>query len=237
VRLRHKGGAAVKVKLVEIKREDLLWDRGEDGTKAFFKHDFTSRSSRRANVDPTFAYPHDTSLLLSRVQQAAEVFPIDFETTVIVLPVEKMNRMNACAGFESDWDSYDDEKKCYTNFFPFIEVQGKSIPPHPAMTRYLAAHEYGHLVESHMENRLEPGKIAYGQFEDEYITMREIPFIKRGYNQGWHQAISEIIACDFRIAMCRAEVEFWPHPGITHPDLVPQVRKWWEEKKEKYAHR
>jgi hypothetical protein len=45
----------------------------------------------------------------------------------------------------------------------------------------------------------------------------------------WHDALSEIVACDFRLLVLGAEPSYWPHPGIPLPHRVDGLGAWWSE--------
>jgi hypothetical protein len=112
-----------------------------------------------------------------------------------------------------------------------IFLCGKRVPPHPAVTRYLVAHEYGHNVE-YMLNIARGAQSAWDEaLSIEYAQVRGLPdsTLHHGDGGNWHDSIHEIIACDFRILVCETEVEFWPHAGIARPEHVPALAAWWAE--------
>ena len=34
-------------------------------------------------------------------------------------------------------------------------------------------------------------------------------------------------ACDFRIMVLGIEPDYWPHPGVMHPERIGDVAAWW----------
>jgi hypothetical protein len=52
--------------------------------------------------------------------------------------------------------------------------------------------------------------------------------VHHGEGGTWHDSACEILACDFRILVTGMEAEFWPHPGIPRPEMVPALRDWWD---------
>jgi hypothetical protein len=148
-----------------------------------------------------------------------------------VLHRECTSRTNGWA--EVDHRYYDDDcaKPCCADktvkWDGIIVLAGKRIPPHPAMTRYLVAHEYGHHVEYELLHRrgLDPGDSVV---RDEYARMRGCPDVNYGGGT-WHKSPGELLANDFRIVVAGVEPEFWPHPGFTHPLEDALVQRWWAE--------
>jgi hypothetical protein len=99
------------------------------------------------------------------------------------------------------------------------------------MTRYLVAHEYGHQVEW-MINYVRGAK--YPRSNDlvtPYAQVRGLPpaSVHHGHGGTWHDSVTEVFACDFRILVCRVEAEFWPHPCISRPEEVHGLAGWWEQ--------
>lgn len=176
-------------------------------------------------VDPTPCYPHDVELVRAEARRVACCFPIGFATNVTVSLWEEPNRTNGWASTVDEWGG--DEKP--RPWEGMIFLAGKRIPPHPAMTRYLVAHEYGHIVNywlSHVLHASEHMSALY----DEYAELRGHHDRPTNYGPGqWHLGVGELIANDFRILVARSELEFWPHPGIERPEQLPKVREFWRQ--------
>ncbi|MCL5265183.1 MAG: hypothetical protein M1343_08340 [Chloroflexi bacterium] len=185
------------------------------------------RYPRRTNIDPFPCYPHDLGLVKDLVTEITELWPIPFETKFYVLHFETPDRTNGWA--QMDAIEYDG-KGGVKEWAASIALQGKRIPVHPAMTRYLVPHECGHLVEDainasrgeHADNR----KIL-----QEYAALRGMECKDLAEGGTWHQHVGEIFANDFRILVAKREVEFWPHSGIPRPENLAAVIEWWEARK------
>lgn len=115
-----------------------------------------------------------------------------------------------------------------------IILAGKSIPHHPAMLRYLVAHEYGHAVFNHVMPRLGYHQNERRELEREYMALRGAADTTEVYTSGqWHRSPGEIIANDFRVLVMGREPDFWPHPGISHPHAVAgSIGPWWDRARE-----
>jgi hypothetical protein len=178
-----------------------------------------------AVLDPFPAYAHDAEQVQATLEVVASAWRPETPITYWLLNQEETARTNAFAVFEQA--RRDD---LWRGIHGHIVVAGKRIPPHPAVTRYLVAHEYGHLVQRWLADR-ESGK------EDDVLRAYRAArrFRLRGQHAGggtWHRALEEVFACDFRILVAGIEPEYWPHPGIPRPEFgVPGVglRRWWRE--------
>lgn len=186
-------------------------------------------------VDPFPAYPHDGTLVRDTLGHVELAYPLPRRRrpTIHVLPFEELSRTNGWT--DIDWD-YEDGKA--VDFRAMIVFSGKRIPPHPAMTRYLVAHEYGHVVERHLRLALDmPEGYDDGRFDQEYAALRGMRR-ERSYGGGtWHATVGEVFACDFRWIVAALEREFWPHPGIARPDESAPVMEWWGNVALPLAHR
>lgn len=156
------------------------------------------------------------------VAQMAEAAPLPWPVTFWVSDREDTSRANGWSNLEQ---IYDEEEK-----HAHVFLNGKRVPPHPAMTRYLVAHEWGH----HVEWALNAPEDGQGNHQDErligtYSALRGLNAEHNHHGQGgnWHNAQAEIFACDFRLTQA-VETEFWPHPGIKRiqpSDL--SIKSWW----------
>ena len=97
-------------------------------------------------VDPTPGYSHDPALVRVELERVAATFPVPWPITVYVLSHDYLDRTNGQTIVETVYRSRDEAPVPHTHFAR-ITLAGKRIPLHPAMTRYLVAHEYGHVVE------------------------------------------------------------------------------------------
>lgn len=130
------------------------------------------------------------------------------------------------------YDYSDDKKKPYP-WAATIVLWGKRIPPHPAMTRYLIAHEYGHAVAQAVVRSQGKSDADLGKFYTEYRALRKnVPVAPKYYGGGsWHESTQEIFANDFRILVAKSEVEFWPHPTTERPEKAKAIRDFWKNVK------
>lgn len=216
-----------------FERDDLQWPfhDGPNGGPSLT----TLRRRAYANeikVDPFPCYSHDLEYVTELVEKVEAAFPIGFQTAWYLLPCESGSRTNGYA--QRDWVYKDGESR---EWDPLIVLSGKRIPIHPAMTRYLVAHEYGHVVQWWIEHQRDiKDEHPLTQFDREYAELRGIE-PNGGYGGlRWHANIGELIANDFRICVAKAEVEFWPHPGFEHPKNLPAVKRFWKRMVREHAH-
>ena len=207
--------------VIEVTRDDLRWNLG-DGTPT------AKIPGGRTEVDPFPCYPHDLDLVratLADVEAAARLPMVP--AAIYVLHVEALSRTNGWASPEYEWDE-DAGKWDYTP--GTIVLSGKRIPLHPAMTRYLVSHEYGHHVEYAISKArgLDPHQ---EELREEYAKIRRLDAEEcMAYGGGlWHTNVGELFANDFRILVAEQETEFWPHPGFTRPQKLKGVQRFWSE--------
>lgn len=186
---------------------------------------------RLEEVLPAPAYEHDLALTEEYLKLSAEKFPIDRDVNLYVLDRDTPEGTNGCTHINHKYDNVEKDKNEEYPWEPTIVLYGKKIPPHPAMTRYLVAHEYGHVVRKYiswMRGEREDQNTLY----DEYGKLREMEG-SRYYGPGmWHKSIQELFANDFRILVAGVETEYWPHAGFERPELLLAVRLWWEHIRE-----
>lgn len=182
------------------------------------------------DVDPFPGYAHPLTLVEEGLEHVTKVFPVGGDPVqCFVLQYEVIARTN---GHASKWYGRKDGE-----FKPYIVLSGKRIPPMPSMTRYLTAHEYGHVVDMWICQQMGCEEdFPLTKFDREYAEVRGIE-PEGAYGGGeWHKNIGEIIANDFRVLMCNVEVDFWPHP-CTHPLLLKSsgLQDYWRELLDKYG--
>jgi hypothetical protein len=178
-------------------------------------------------VDPFPGYGHDPAYVLKIARQVARDFPLSFPVHFYVPAYEDIGRTNGWCEIQRDWQSKDRPRPITAaNIF----LSGKRIPPHPAMARYLVAHEYGHAVDYFLADRLGYDADKH-EFRDWYRKLRGIKEAGPSHYGGrtWHASTGEVLANDFRILVCGIETEFWPHPGTVRPEKVASIRKFWRE--------
>lgn len=179
--------------------------------------------SHQEHVDPYPAYSHDVELVHREARRVIRALPIGVPVLISVLAVEGLDRVNGHCRIDYD---YKGEKP--HPWAASIVLWGKRIPIHPAMTRYLVAHEYGHAVEKYIATlRGETGDSQ--KLRAEYGRLRGCRRQKYYGGGTWHASPGELFANDFRILVAGAEPEFWPHPGFQRPERVAAVRAFWKE--------
>ena len=192
------------------------WRHGKHGTAATF--------------DPFPAYPHDLQVVRAAADYVAECCPPAWDVELYVADREEVGRSNGFSNVHED-SHYDGDEWVKDPPVGLIMLSGKRVPPHPAVTRYLVAHEYGHNVEW-MINAARGAKHAHDeQLAKDYMQMRGLgqESLHHGSGGRWHNGVHEIFACDFRLVVCGVEPDYWPHPGVPRPEDVPAVKAWWSE--------
>jgi hypothetical protein len=192
--------------------------------------------SRHEYIDPFPAYGHDENVVEAMLDLVTTKFPIKFHTNLYILNNESRGRTNGHMSYDTDYDAKTEEGK-RKPFAPYIVLSGKRIPPHPAMTRYLVAHEYGHVIDEWIDYCLSYDE-GNKKLRADYKAMRGLDTPPKNYGGStWHASAGEVLANDFRILVCNVENEFWPHTGIKRPEEVSGLRDWWNEAITKFAYR
>lgn len=175
------------------------------------------------NVDPFPCYSHDIELVAKEVEYVEERLKLPFLPDYFILAHESCGRTNGWAdGNHVYLDEKDPEGNWKTEPRPFIVLAGKRIPLHPAMTRYLVAHEIGHTTHSNLAHKM---GLKYDAFAKMYAEdVRKIPYEQAYGGLKWHLNTGEIIANDVRVGLLEREVEFWPHE-VGRPNT--EVVQWW----------
>lgn len=206
--------------------EDLHWSF--DGGQPSYCLSFEGTYARSHNVDPTPGYRHDFNLVEEELKHLQHVAPLPMSLAIFILGHEVVGRTNAFHCDEAAYSRDDDTRTPVS----IIVMSGKRIPIHPAMTRYLVAHEYGHAVEAHLARQRKDGVGKYRAILEDYV--REVrPDGLRSYGPGkWHSNVGELFANDFRILIAKREVEFWPHPGFSRPEENFAAIGWWQKVRE-----
>lgn len=176
--------------------------------------------------DPFPAYPHERPLVDEMVEHVLAIAKPIWPVTLTLVNREAVSRVNAWAQcregeyVKGTWDR---------GFRGSICMNAKRIPPHPGMTRHLVGHEYGHNVQ-YMLNVVKGFNYHAFDMLEEYATLRGSGEVHSGSGGNWHSSIQEVFACDFRSLVCGLENEYWPHPGVGHPnDLTQPVMQWWAD--------
>lgn len=216
------------INIIDVKEENFNWD-WDESVPGFYCKTSGDRWGVYRKFDPFPCYTHPLSCVETLAVQVEETFPIPFDVYIFNFSLEPLCRTNGMACTNVIDYSYDDLTK--RTFDGVICLYGKRIPLHPAMTRYLVSHEYGHIVDEYLCVR--KGLESNG-LDKEYAKMRGISENSNYGGKKWHTNMGEIIANDFRIAITGTESEFWPHE-CKHPSEDKNVLDWWAEAKEKYS--
>ena len=223
---------------------DLCWPLGVQDTTP--QYTFGSGTHQRSlKVDPYPAYPHDLELVERTLGHCMDVFPLKAAKFGLwVLSHDLIDRINGLTyeDYEyyredgSDWEDmiprYDgsgEMRKFYGQAIS-IAMAAKRVPIHPAMTRYLVSHEYGHAAFYAVARAMGYKDSERDKLEAKYMELRGIEDYAKKYRGGdWHRNPGEIIANDFRILFTKQEMEFWPHDCCPLPAWSQPEGKWWRE--------
>jgi hypothetical protein len=198
-----------------ISIEHLNWPFSSDGKPSFYIQDGTYKRSEI--VDPFPGYAHSAETVVGLTDLINDRIKLDGLTDIYLPAYETPERVN---GWAQGWYNNENEN----NYGAYIVLAGKRIPLHPAMTRYLVTHEFGHVVQYWIQHKFKPKNLI-----DAYIKGLRVETAKPAYYGGrtWHLSNGEVFANDFRIAVCGAESEFWPHT-MAHPAEAPKVQLFWK---------
>ncbi len=210
----------------EIRRDDLQWEFSSN--KVYAHIEGLDRYAGRSEVDPFLAYPHNRAIVETCAELADSRFPIEWPVTINIFPAEDIGRTNGWTRVDSVYDGYVDDQHRY-HPAAAIALSAKRIPIHPAMTRYLVAHEYGHVIEEWLNARQAGTKLHDDTLITDYARMRGLEMQPHYGGGRWHVTPGEVFANDFRILFLGVEWEFWPHPGISHPYETPAIARWWDD--------
>jgi len=206
-----------EVEIKEVRDEDLFWDY-----RSGVPYHAYAGWSGKAELDPIPSYSHKREHAQPILDICVEKFPPLNPLTLWLANKDELGRTN---GFSQRcWDYRNQREDGSYPRTSHIYLCAKRIPLHPAMTRYLVAHEYGHHIQWWAE-------IIRGMdeqpFEDAYSELRTGTHNGHGSPGRWHNSAAEVFACDFRILVAGVETEFWPHDTIPYPTEVPAVVEWW----------
>jgi hypothetical protein len=206
-------------RVIEVTAADIQWSFNDGKPRV--------KVGYLTEIDPFAAYPHDVRLVRESLRATEHAFRAAHPPTIFVLHHEALARTNGWAQPETEYDA-DTGKSARAP--GYIVLSGKRIPPHPAVTRYVVPHEYGHHVQYEVQDRR--GMELHGNgILPEYAQVRGLDYdAHSAYGGGcWHSNIGELFANDFRILVADAETDFWPHPGFKRPERVKGLAAWWKE--------
>lgn len=175
----------------------------------------------RVPVDPCPGFAHDLDLVRKELVYLQRVAPLPFPIKVAVMDRELLGRTNAQYHELFDWSDQQTGKRVGV-----ILLSGKRLPMHPAMTRYLVAHEYGHAVEDWIRASRGGPKALETDFRHAYIQTCRPTATNGPYGpEHWPDDAGELFANDFRLQVAGREEEYWPHLG--HERFPAEVTTWW----------
>lgn len=215
-------------RIILLTADDMHWDFDNSGPTISTRPN-KATYGRAVKVDPHPAHAHDIKLVRKLIHKVENAYKFSIKPVWHIFEQEVLERVNGWCQAEYLYDNSKGKKRIEHH----IILSGKRIPIHPAMTRYLIPHEYGHAVEDNiiLKELGDLGKVE--EFRAEYRKMRGLKTSDAKYSsKSWATSTGEIFANDFRILMCGLEEDFWPHPGVTHPLKSKAACKYWDTIKE-----
>ena len=212
-----------KIHIVPITAKDLKWSFDSNNPSFTVKSGSYSHSIR---VDPFPCYSHDLKLVKKEVKEIKQKFLLPVPVYIYIAEFEELSRTNAHASNGIDYNGRQDKEGNYIDWIGTIVCSGKRIPIMPSMTRYLISHEYGHLVDHYLEQKL---NLKAGELRSVYAKLRNVTQPSYYGGPTWHKLIGEIFANDFRVLVMKKELEFWPHE-VPRPEKNKKVKDWWKDR-------
>jgi hypothetical protein len=220
-------------RIVQFKNSDLTFTYNND---CYLKcQPIIDQYSHNEKVDPWGpCYTHDFEIASKMLAKCIKLAPLcQIPVSLFISCFESVSRSNGCAWEEFAY--YNDEAKENwkgpgdTPFEGMIFLSGKRTEIHPAVTRYVIPHEYGHIVENSLYKiRYPDSNDGEKQLEEEYAKMRGLDNAL-SYSAGNHHKMpGEVMANDFRTYVIESETEFWPHE-VKPPWKLKRVQRWWDE--------
>lgn len=187
------------------------------------------RHGHMATFDPFPGYSHDTATAQAAAEHVQACCPPLWDIQVHLADREEVGRSNGYSYLDES-GHYEGDTWVQDPPVGLVMLSGKRVPPHPAMTRYLVGHEYGHHIEYMLVKNRGAKHAADDTVVREYADLRGLPeeSVHHGSGGRWHDSVTEVFACDFRIIVCDVERDYWPHPGIPHPDEL-DLSGWWDK--------
>lgn len=206
--------------------QDISWAFGQDDGRHYLNYR-TSYGSRQEQIDIFPCYHHPIDLSAEVLRTCTDAFPNQTELFMFIMQHEGVGRWNGYCDVEWDWQTRNEDGRP-ADFLIRLMINGKRTPLHPAMTRYVVSHEYGHAAEKWLVKQM--GMKDIYEFRPFYKNLRGGTFYDGYSGRRWHENIGEHIANDFRILVAKQEVGYWPHPGYERPEKIPAIVEFWQEK-------
>jgi hypothetical protein len=136
-----------------------------------------------SKFDPMPCYPHDFTVAERAAAHVQECCPPLWDVDCWIADREEIARTNGHSALD---DGHYEDGEWVKERRGFILLSGKRVQPHPAMTRYLIAHEYGHNVAYMINSLRDEGKHAASTepLEREYAKVRGLPGSSVHHGQG-----------------------------------------------------
>jgi len=214
-------------RVVRLGPDDVVWPF--EGKPKYFTRPLSKVGAwpTGIDIDPTPAYAHDFQLVRINASEMEFKWPIDRLLSWYILDREVTTRTNGHASRHHIYEGTN-RSEGMADWEAWIVFSGKRIPPMPAMTNYLCAHEYGHIVQWDIEHRSGMKDAVTTELDKQYMSLR--PRSNNDYGAGrWHSNVGELFANDWRILVAGVEKDFWPHPGFPRPDQCEPVQRFWEK--------
>lgn len=217
--------------IVVKKPEELIWDFC--GEHPYYRvNKLSSDFYEDIKIDPFPCTSHNMEIIKKEVEVVERHFPIGSLLQWIIIPHEFISRSNAYASYEEIWR---DERKEKNKLDAWIVFCGKRTNIHPAMTKFLVSHEYGHQVDYWITHCMMEEEKSNDRdiFRKKWAEVRGIEWSNdEGYGAGrYHNSITEMIADEFRVVVMDRDTDFWQH-DVYKPDS--KGKDFWFEMYEKY---
>lgn len=197
-----------------FKHEDLQWSFNSKDPFVYIR---TEPWNETVYVDPFPCHTHNSELVAEEVKHIANICKLP-QYKVYILPYEDIGRCNGHATENLDYEKGTGKSAPY----PHVVLYGKRIPIMQSMTRYLVAHEFGHVVHYYLAHKMGKTRDEFTQFYAENIRKIEVC---KDYGYKWPLNTGEVIANDIRICLFNRELEFWPHQ-VPFPSET--IYKYWK---------
>lgn len=210
---------------------------GFEASGAFFRPGKwpDERERKLVNLNPRPCHAHGRELVAEVLGAAEAVFPVVRRPTVYLFHFDTHASSNQAETWEEQVHNVPADGHGRPLTAPFIALYGKPTPIHPVVTRYLVAHEYGHVVCEvlALQHSSAEREVARDTFLRHYAELRGLQVPEGGYGPDtWQQHPEEVFANDFRVLMVHHNEEFWPHPGVPRPETLPHLAQWWYARSE-----